>query len=881
MNNTGILKQIEEELLVKNKKRILLQNFIPESQFLRELENALQESFRILVLDCTDDSTFRQSILAQFSCENSMLETSFEAGWRSHATEISIYSKSRGLEVVAGLQAMKNKIKEYLLSDTDPMSPIELARMYASYAWSLPTFLVLINFSEKNCSFLDELFSERYERVPPVIVCTTDRSSFSWADAVLISDLMSPNSISQYLLINGSDLSVDSVVKATNGEIGLVKIYFKLYSRFGIAEESVFLSLDTFFKKVPEVAAFLRCAAVIGFEFIPQEVSIVVEANPDSTLTFCLETDLIKELSNRFYVFGSTSIWKYLLRSIEREEKDRILNKFVSVDHERRELDSKAYQTLAEIYIKLGQRSKAGEAFERAAILAEGCVVAAKLFKKASLFNSLDRDKLLLNSALNYYRAELYTEVKHILSQLKYTSFSSYLLGRLTNGASISIDFSTDDVNNYLAEEAEFPELLPDVLESKICYKAGKFFEAERLLLNCALKDEFTSLVCLVELGQQLYNRGLIENSLNTMMAAGNIASKMGISWLERKALFTFIKAANTIGRTGMVDKYFPRLHELTVLSGNTKKQVSVNNLYANSQLLRQNYSTALDIYSSSLKLLSSEDNAKDIELVILNNMSVAQRKLFQTDKALRTLMRQVQTAVSLGNLGRACIAYGNMARQFLDLWKPDEASDCLETMIEFAQLGGLKDVAEIINGISSMLAFMRGDSKTALELLDQVIEMARETGKRRRLSLYLLKKGSFLLRLKRYEEAVAILKVALEESQAVNSELNSFVAKSKLTASSCFLGICHPAELLTQKYSGNLDLNHKGEVMYYHWCLTGSRQSQLATAVLFSKGLSSGVSWHSYLYMLQDVASTLPASLAQTIPLLHNYPSCEQMKGQ
>ena len=93
-------------------------------------------------------------------------------------------------------------------------------------------------------------------------------------------------------------------------------------------------------------------------------------------------------------------------------------------------------------------------------------------------------------------------------------------------------------------------------------------------------------------------------------------------------------------------------------------------------------------------------------------------------------------------------------------------------------------------------------------------------------------------------------------------------------------MGICHPVELLTQKYSGNLDLNHKGEVMYYHWCLTGSRQSQLATAVLFSKGLSSGVSWHSYLYMLQDVASTLPASLAQTIPLLHNYPSREQMKG-
>ena len=221
------------------------------------------------------------------------------------------------------------------------------------------------------------------------------------------------------------------------------------------------------------------------------------------------------------------------------------------------------------------------------------------------------------------------------------------------------------------------------------------------------------------------------------------------------------------------------------------------------------------------------------------------------------------------------------MARQFLDLWKPDEASDCLETMIEFAQLGGLKDVAEIINGISAFLAYMKGDSKTALELLDKAINMARETGKRRRLSLNLVKKGVILLRLERYEEAVSVLKIALEESLAVNSVLNSFVAKSKLTAASCSLGISHPSELLSLKYSGNLDLNHKGEVMYHHWRLTGSRQSQLATAVLLSRGLSHGIDWHSYLYMLQEVASTLPVSLAQTIPLLHNYPSCEQMKGQ
>ncbi len=72
MNNTGILKQIEEELLVKNKKRILLQNFIAEAHFLRELEDVFQEYYRIVVVNCSDSLTLQQSILNQFSCENKL-----------------------------------------------------------------------------------------------------------------------------------------------------------------------------------------------------------------------------------------------------------------------------------------------------------------------------------------------------------------------------------------------------------------------------------------------------------------------------------------------------------------------------------------------------------------------------------------------------------------------------------------------------------------------------------------------------------------------------------------------------------------------------------------------------------------------------------------
>ena len=136
------------------------------------------------------------------------------------------------------------------------------------------------------------------------------------------------------------------------------------------------------------------------------------------------------------------------------------------------------------------------------------------------------------------------------------------------------------------------------------------------------------------------------------------------------------------------------------------------------------------------------------------------------------------------------------------------------------------------------------------------------------------------LLRLKEYAEASDVLCRAEEVSIKSNSMLNAFIARMKGTAARCFSGCEHPCSILSIKLSGTPEDTHRGEQFYYHWRLTGSRQSLSAAAQFLSRGLMNGLHYHSYLYMLHEIVGELPSSLADAFPLVHNYPSCDRMKG-
>ncbi|MCK5132324.1 MAG: hypothetical protein KAR40_09270 [Candidatus Sabulitectum sp.] len=872
MSERALAESVRFELSEKGRKRILVRNMHNAEKFTSVLSSVLDD-VRIFIVDCLDDNSLQKSLIKYFVGDSfPSKETAFEAGWRSHATEISLCSEAAGLEIVAGLQSVKVDVRNFLLNGISfPQSESVLARIYSSFAWSLPTVICFVNYTGRSAGPFAALQASTLSPIPSVVVFRKDSGDLAGSDSIIESGMMSPDSIRHYLAEENSQAAPDKVMVATGGDEGLVKLYAGLQKLTGKDGDDLYLMFDSFLQKNPQLARFAQVAALFGMQFLPGEVALL--SGVGSKTVFAMGRMINLWQGHLVGYFSSGSIHQRFLKYKLPEEKDEMLRRAAEVALEFRGENSRSYQIAGDLQARAGLNLLASQSYEKAADLAEGDLRKADLYKRAALFSESKADYYLFQAALNLYRGELYPETIGVLRSIKDSSDPAF--GILWGLCASFVDESLHEVFDFPGE-TDTPELVSGILESRDLHRDGFFHRAERILLNCAIGDPLSSVACLVELGRQLYKRGMVESSFNTMTVARREAALLGADWLERQALFTSQKAWNSLGREDKVGLELSRLIELTLLSGNRRKLVSVYNLYANSQLLCHRYSKALNIYSSALRTLATVSEPQSVRIIILNNIGVAERKLFRTGESLRTLMRQVRISVSSGNLSKACIAYGNMARIFIHLCRTDAAEDCLETMIEFASLGKIADATESICYISSQLAFMRGDSETAFSLINRSIQLSMESGKKRRLSLGLMKKGSMLLRQNRYGDAVDTLTEAMDVSRSAGTNLNLYLSEMKLTAAKCFLGQCMPVELLSIEYRGNPDYAQKGEQMYYHWLLTGSRQSMTAAAQLISRGLSHGLYFHSYLHMLQKIEQDIPISLADAIPLLHNYPSCD-----
>jgi tetratricopeptide (TPR) repeat protein len=866
-----LLAESVRSALEQNNSRILVKSIHNPERFAGILGSVLDE-MRLLVVDCTDDSSLKKSFSLYFAGDVFPgTETAFEAGWRSHATEISLYSETSGLEVVAGLHSIKAEVKDFIVSGSVPsLKKQSVVKILASFAWSLPTVICFVNYSEGEDNPVSMLLGSSASPVPAVIVIGKDSGDLNGADAIIESGMMSPESIMKCFNGELEASSLEEVMLATGGDDGLVKLYSGLYALSGKVSSRLFSALGEFLDENPELAVFAKFAALFGMQFLPEEVFKLSGIANRSVFT----TGRRINLWNGHLVgyFSSASTREYILHTISGTEKDRFLEKAATAVLDVRGRNSRSWQAAGDLYVRSGNRLSACEAYGKAAETGRGDRRKADMYRRAAHFSDEDAEQFLFLSALNLYRGELLPEALDVVKSIgnQYGNAVSVLRNLCTDSGDIDGDAGCPGIG-----ETGFPELSREIVESRSLRKNGSYHKAERILLNCRGVPPLRSAVFLAELSEQLYKRGIVAGSLNVMMLARREAESLGAEWLERKALFASMKAWNRLGKHNRLRAKLGRLTELVLLSGNRRKLVSVYNLYANSLIYQQNLTEALDIYTASLRSLAAVPDSQKMRIVILNNIGVTQQMLYRASESLRTLMRQVRISVSSGNLSQACIAYGNMARIFINLCKTDAAEDCLETMIELAALGKIAEASEPVCSISSQLAFMKEDTETALSLIDQSIKLSIKGGKRRRHSYGLVMKGNMLLRTGRYEEASKVFAKSVDVSRAAGSEINQFLSEMKFTVAECFLGRSHPAELLSVKYRGDPEDTQKGEQMYYHWLLTGSRQSLTASAQLLSRGLSHGLYLHSYLFMLQQIKRHFPVSLADAIPLVHNYPSC------
>ncbi len=854
-----LAERIVSELTAKGSSRIVVRNAHRVEAIMavlgREMENTA-----FLSIGFSASDPLREALAAQF-LGNSMPDpgTAFEAGWRSHLTEMALVSGRSGMESAAGLHSFKEGLKELLLHGREPLEGTGdlFLRILASFTKTLPTVICLLDYVHT------PLFMNTPVPFPPVICFPRGLDEIPSPDAVLDSGCFSRGEIEALLAGEGCSVPTEEVIRATGGMAGLVRLYAGITREHGVHHEDVLSMLQRVFSLDPELLSFARAAAVLSPGFFVSEAGEL--SSTDGEGPFKRGKSLCLWRGGLMGDFLSGEVSRRILMDIPAETLPELYRRASDIVLRFRGESAAALAFAGGLLARSGSGPGAAGLYRRAGDLV-GCQYRrADLLRTAALLDPDHREECTFQAALSLYREEMREEALELLEDDDLMGFPGVeslmaLCSRSLEPPSASWD------------DAGYPELSRNILLAETHNGRGRFSQAERQLTELALRVDGSMPLALALYGEQLFDRGMVEAASNVSRAAAALSREEGIQWLETRALVLHARACSRRGRFREFTEAAGRLLELLLPSGNRRRLTSVYNLLANSMILRLDYRMALRIYESSLRTMG--DRGDSLRTVILNNMSVAQRKLMKTTEALGSLMRLVGVTVSRGDLSRACVAYCNMARIFIDLSRFDSARDCLETVLEFRELSGAIAVDDTIGFISAQIAFQEGDVPGAVDIMDGCIRNARTSGDTRRLSLNLLKQGSMLLRSGDYSRAVDILTQAVEVSSASNSRLNGFVARVKHTAALCFTGEAEPWELLAIPVQGNPDPLHRGEQFYYHWRLTGSSQSLAAAGHLLSTGLSAGLHYHSYLHMLQEIAPKIPRRLAEALPLVHNYPS-------
>ncbi|PIE52140.1 hypothetical protein CSA37_08210 [Candidatus Fermentibacteria bacterium] len=814
---------IAESVRSGSASRILVRNAVDPAGLSRQLEFLLADK-RVLVFSGGSSDPVRETLLDYFTGHDSSDPLfGFEAGWRSHLTELSLVSPD-GMEQAAGLSSLRDSFRAYLSGEERKSSVVEA--VLSSFAVILPTVFI---FSDPSS---DDEVPEC--PLPPSVIISSGNLETS-------SDLF----------IDVSSLSMD-----TSG-----KLVSALQEEFGTTASNLKKALKEVFVKNDSFRSFVQTASLLNPSFHPEEAAGSCRLDEWRSL---LQKARRTGMLSGFLVcsFPSGTVRRAVEETIPDSERKALCSAAAGSVISFRGRKPAALGKAAAILAEGGFDSQAADLFAEAADGEKIQERRSSFYLAASMLDCSDSEERTFKAALGLYRNGQLEEASRLLT--------AQVLERV-RGASVLKAFCSSVYDDSVLKEATLEELDTRILKAKKMFDRGNHSRAEELLLSLALFRGKTGAAALAELGEQYWSRGLYHRAVCIMRAALSEACNLEMSWLEIRARFTIIRSCNRAGRFNDVRIGTELLMQRLLENGDTAKLVILLNCMGNTLLLTGRKEQAAMVYTGALKIIK-QHKLHGIAAV-LNNLSVAQRKMLKMDEALESLMKLIRECVSRGEPGAAAIAYGNMARLFIDLSRFDSASDCLESMVEFSQISG-NNLEESICYISALLAFQQNQIAESMQLLDRAAEISRKGGSRRRLSTNLLKKGSLLLRVGRVSEAVPVLQEAISESEASGTRLNHFIAAMKLAAAKAASGTGEAAELLAVKHEKGMDDNHRGELYYWHWKHTGSRQSMTACAQLLSKGLSNGLHHCSYLYMLHEIVAELPSALAASLPLVHNYPS-------
>ncbi len=476
MAERELAERISRELTDGGGVRILVRNVHRVETLLQNLRRVMENTYFLPIRFGAPEPVL-EALRTHFM-GNSLPdpERAFEAGWRSHLTEMALVSGREGMEAAAGLHCCKESLKGLLLHRLEPQQGTEVLfrSVLASFSKTLSTVICLLDYVHT------PLFVNLPGHFPPVVCLSPGRDGIPSPDAVLDSGCISREEVEAILLEEGVPVSSDEAIQATGGRAGLVGLYAGIVREYGIRQGKVFAMLDQVFLRDPGLHSFARAAAVLSPGFFHFEAGALSSAPGEEMFLRGKRIHLWR--GSLMGEFLSGEVRRRILMGIPDETISELFERASSTVLHFRSGSPGALAFAGSLLARSNPGPRAACLYRRAAEIT-GCQHRrAELFRTAALLDPDHREEFTFQAALSYYREEMREEALELLEDDG--------LRDLSGGEALrALCSRSSEPPSPSWDEGGHPELSRSIHCAGYHHGRGEFSQAEKHLTELAFGE--------------------------------------------------------------------------------------------------------------------------------------------------------------------------------------------------------------------------------------------------------------------------------------------------------------------------------------------------------------------------------------------------------
>ncbi|MFO7627386.1 MAG: tetratricopeptide repeat protein [Candidatus Fermentibacteraceae bacterium] len=714
------------------------------------------------------------------------LPDTFHDSWAALTVSLGIRGRAEGMEAAAGLQRHRETISGFLLSGIPgDETPEALCCLLDSIARFIPAVLLVADLqnADEFTVGLVNLMQRKTRRslvLPPLLGALSEGVPPFRARLVRISGEGSTNALS-----------------VPAGLLGLVK-----------------------------------AAAVLGQLFDPREAAELSQCGEDPSALFSSGIWVTTKGGPARFVNGSTR--SRVMNSLTPDESRELHTGAALIVLSRANGCPGALKLAGDLFLRSGDGVSAGAAYLEAAACSSGSTHprAARLWNLVAAHCPGQFYRAHLNRSIHLFKGGFMEQALEAAvcampgfeTQAKLLMLEILIhMGDAPRAKALAESLEDGRRSGIMSpgEEVELA-ILSLILHRRNAVPGQVRAESERLEGEGLSERQRTRLL-LVE-ARAMARHGMLHEALKAAEAARAKSVAHGFTWLAESCSIFKVSCLRKAGMLEAAATGCEDLRRAASRSGNIEALCYALNTrggIASSQGLNDE---AARCYASVGRIAERAGNHR-LATTAAANLGVARMIDGRYEEALETFMLAVRLASEVGDQLRLAATYGNMTRIFLDMNRPGNAEDCLETMLEIVSRSGPDQLIESALYLGARLQDLKGDCDAAMASLSEASEMADRAGRKRNACLYGLYRGLFLMHHGRYEEAATALDDAVRECEGLDQQPNADTARVCLAACRALIDRSAPDELLEHS-AGSPWRSVRGTSGYWHWKMTGDPRS-------------------------------------------------------